>query len=260
MVLDSELGWVEIARLIDAVCAAGEAMALPYIAAQSDLSHAKAMCDQDGRAYAETRFEWVDPKERYWKNRRLALQAPFLTAARMTAEPFYYGEGRLTSWRHTTLLETVDCSCVPGATKIGSAIIAPVHLPQGVVGAVVWASRTPIAIEQVFATHADHLHGTALKLLSAHAEVTGRLHHPLAPTMLTRREVQCLRWAAAGKTDHEIAIILDLSISTVRFHLRNARDKLGAAGRAQAIQTAAGLGFVGASPRAEPETEDGLPV
>ena len=63
---------------------------------------------------------------------------------------------------------------------------------------------------------------------------------------LTRREVQCLRWAAAGKTDGEIGIILSLSVSTVRFHLRNAAAKLGATGRAQSIQIAAGLGFVGA--------------
>ena len=55
-----------------------------------------------------------------------------------------------------------------------------------------------------------------------------------------------LRWAAAGKTDGEIGIILSLSVSTVRFHLRNAAAKLGATGRAQSIQIAAGLGFVGA--------------
>ncbi|WP_374283678.1 helix-turn-helix transcriptional regulator, partial [Novosphingobium sp.] len=66
------------------------------------------------------------------------------------------------------------------------------------------------------------------------------------PQTLTRREVQCLRWAAAGKTDSEIGIILDVSVSTVRFHLRNAAAKLGATGRAQSIQLAAGLGYVGA--------------
>jgi DNA-binding CsgD family transcriptional regulator len=36
-------------------------------------------------------------------------------------------------------------------------------------------------------------------------------------------------------------------VSTVRFHLRNAAERLGAKGRAQSIQVAAGLGFVGAA-------------
>jgi DNA-binding CsgD family transcriptional regulator len=60
-------------------------------------------------------------------------------------------------------------------------------------------------------------------------------------------EAALLRWAAAGKTDSEIGIILDLSVSTIRFHLRNAAERLGAKGRAQSIQVAAGLGYVGAA-------------
>ena len=42
-----------------------------------------------------------------------------------------------------------------------------------------------------------------------------------------------------------IGIILSLSVSTVRFHLRNAGEKLGAATRARMIQVATGHGFVG---------------
>ena len=81
---------------------------------------------------------------------------------------------------------------------------------------------------------------------AAEEKARGRPRNATVPQTLTRREVQCLRWAAAGKTDGEIGIILSLSVSTVRFHLRNAAAKLGATGRAQSIQIAAGLGFVGA--------------
>jgi DNA-binding CsgD family transcriptional regulator len=81
--------------------------------------------------------------------------------------------------------------------------------------------------------------------LAAHIEAHGRPRNARVPQTLTRREVQCLRWAAAGKTDSEIGTILDVSVSTVRFHLRNSAEKLGATGRAQSIQIAAGLGFVG---------------
>ena len=120
------------------------------------------------------------------------------------------------------------------------------HLPRGLVGAVFWCSREPVGVETIFAGQAGHLHNLAVQLVATHNEARGRPRNATVPQTLTRREVQCLRWAAAGKTDGEIGIILSLSVSTVRFHLRNAAAKLGATGRAQSIQIAAGLGFVGA--------------
>ena len=52
---------------------------------------------------------------------------------------------------------------------------------------------------------------------------------------LTVRERDALTWVAAGKSDWEIAAILGLSQTTVRFHVDNARKKLGAVNRAQAV-------------------------
>lgn len=246
MVQDGRDGWAETAALVDAVREAGLAYGLPFIAAQSDLGDPEPMCDSAGRPYAETSFQWLDPDNHYWRNRRLALDSPFLNAARMIAEPFFYANATLSTWRPTALLDGIDCSRVTETSGITAAIVAPAHLPRGMVGAVVWAARDPIDVTAVFDRHAGHLHALALRLVASHAEASGRPRHGASPTALTRREVQCLRWAAAGKTDGEIGTILSLSVSTVRFHLRNAGAKLGATGRAQAIQTAAGLGFVGA--------------
>lgn len=238
--------WDQTALCVAAASAAGEAAGLPYIAAQGDLGDPEPMCDADGRPYAETSFRWFGPFDRYWRNRRLALDSPFLNAVRLIAEPFYFADGRLATWRHTGLLEDFDCTQVTALSGIAAAIIAPVHLPRGIIGAVVWAAAEPLDIATVFAERAEHFQALALRLIASHAEAAGRPRNATTPTALTRREVQCLRWAAAGKTDGEIGIILSLSISTVRFHLRNAGAKLGATGRAQAIQVAAGLGFVGA--------------
>jgi len=52
---------------------------------------------------------------------------------------------------------------------------------------------------------------------------------------LTDRERDSLAWVAEGKSDWEIAVILGLSESTVRFHVDNARRKLGAVNRTQAV-------------------------
>jgi len=52
---------------------------------------------------------------------------------------------------------------------------------------------------------------------------------------LTDRERDALAWVAEGKSDWEISVILGLSETTVRFHVDNARRKLGAVNRAQAV-------------------------
>ena len=52
---------------------------------------------------------------------------------------------------------------------------------------------------------------------------------------LNDREVEVLTWAARGKTSVEIAQILGLTKRTVDFHIDNARAKLGAATRTEAV-------------------------
>jgi DNA-binding CsgD family transcriptional regulator len=61
---------------------------------------------------------------------------------------------------------------------------------------------------------------------------------------LSKRERDCLMWAAIGKTTSEIAEILPISERTVIFHLANARQKLGAANSRQAISKAVSLGII----------------
>jgi DNA-binding NarL/FixJ family response regulator len=61
---------------------------------------------------------------------------------------------------------------------------------------------------------------------------------------LNDREVETLTWVARGKTSAEIAQILGLSKRTVDFHIDNARAKLGAATRTQAVMKAADGGLI----------------
>jgi len=56
---------------------------------------------------------------------------------------------------------------------------------------------------------------------------------------LNDREVETLTWVARGKTSTEIAQILGLTKRTIDFHIDNARTKLGAATRTQAVIKAA---------------------
>jgi DNA-binding CsgD family transcriptional regulator len=55
---------------------------------------------------------------------------------------------------------------------------------------------------------------------------------------LSAREIECLRWAAAGKSSDEIAIILGISVYTVSSYFKTATRKLDAVNRMQAIARA----------------------
>lgn len=65
--------------------------------------------------------------------------------------------------------------------------------------------------------------------------LAGLMSHEELFERMTAREVECLRWVAAGKTDPEIGEILSISATTVKFHVDGARAKLGARTRAQAV-------------------------
>lgn len=56
---------------------------------------------------------------------------------------------------------------------------------------------------------------------------------------LSSREVECLQWLASGKTLGEAATILGISERTLRYHINNARERLGVATTVQAIVAAA---------------------
>jgi len=56
--------------------------------------------------------------------------------------------------------------------------------------------------------------------------------------LMSARELDCLKWTAAGKTAWEASIILGISERTVRFHLNTAREKLKCATTTQAVAKA----------------------
>lgn len=61
---------------------------------------------------------------------------------------------------------------------------------------------------------------------------------------LTPKEVDILKWCADGKTSSEIAEIMDISINTVNFHVKNASSKLHTANKTAAVVRAAMMGLL----------------
>ena len=69
---------------------------------------------------------------------------------------------------------------------------------------------------------------------------------PPEPCAPTAREREVLELLAGGRTDGQIADLLELSPATVQTHVRNAKSKLGARTRAQAVAIALQRGMIAA--------------
>jgi len=67
---------------------------------------------------------------------------------------------------------------------------------------------------------------------------------PEAEVVLSKREVEVLRWTAEGKTSGEVADILRIAERTVNFHLSNAVTKLNASNKTAAAIRASVLGLL----------------
>ncbi len=242
----------EAALAIDALAARvnakGAEIGLPCIAVSADIGSPAPVRDSAGRPFAETLFKWVNPDLRYWEDRGFALRSFFIHAVRLCSEPIYYARARLQTWRTTNALDVLNQAGPADGFGVGAAIIAPAYLPGGVIGAVVWATADAnFDVQPVFEAHVDELHALALRFVAAAHEHSAHAQ-AASPVQLTRREIQCLKWAAAGKTDSEISAIMSISVPTVRFHMTNAARKLDVVSRTQAIYRAATLGYVGTGP------------
>ena len=62
--------------------------------------------------------------------------------------------------------------------------------------------------------------------------------------LLSPRQIECLRLAAAGKTSIEIGIILGISHRTVDAYFEDCFRRLGVRGRTQAVARAKELGLI----------------
>jgi LuxR family transcriptional regulator, activator of conjugal transfer of Ti plasmids len=82
-------------------------------------------------------------------------------------------------------------------------------------------------------------HARVLQLMAmyfhAHAQRRTGSNQLIADAALSRREAECLEWAAQGKSAWEIGTILGISRHTVSTYLENAKAKLGVRTIVQAV-------------------------
>jgi DNA-binding CsgD family transcriptional regulator len=117
---------------------------------------------------------------------------------------------------------------LPAHMRNTDGLIVPVHAD----GALAWYTSFAGA-EPDLGQRARSLLATAA--YAAYATFQELVNAKASRSPLSAREAECLRWVADGKTDSEAGKILGISPRTVRFHINNAKDKLGVATRIQAV-------------------------
>lgn len=96
-----------------------------------------------------------------------------------------------------------------------------------------WDSRKAFIVNLVV----PHLHNALVQMVASHYKSQTAPH-------LSSREREVLKWLCIGKSNEEIAIVLDLSIWTVKTHVKNVIRKLQVSGRSHAAAKAVSMGII----------------
>ncbi|MEI6640949.1 MAG: LuxR C-terminal-related transcriptional regulator [Novosphingobium sp.] len=210
-----------------------------------DIADKRTPVDHEGNILASDVFGW-NAEKAWWRNSRIALDSPLTSACRFTGEPFWVNAQGFRTREPNGYLAAIDLGNFEARAMTRAAIVVPVHLPFGQIGAV---SFNPLDtamtdLEEAFASHGDAFGLYARTFIASYVQVMGARQALPPGSRLSKREVECLRWAAIGKTDLEISMIMSRSRPTVRFHIHNASTKLNAVNRSQTVFKAAQLGYI----------------
>ncbi len=126
------------------------------------------------------------------------------------------------------LVRTCDVRTLSKRISQGKLMIVP-----GRSGMDIWRDRAAMQAMTLFIAKGF---GTELEVATAQR----RRHPKIAtyPAGLSQREVEVLRFAAAGRTNQQISENLFISLNTVSYHLRSIFNKTGAVNRTEAASFA----------------------
>lgn len=128
------------------------------------------------------------------------------------------------------------------AFGVSDSLFVPQHHVDGTLGAVVFIAGDEIDRTPCLRT-AAHLLAVQYGLL-ARRLLRRPSQNRVDQVTLTRRQLECLKWVAAGKTSPDIGDILGLSARTVDTYVGTACERLGVRTRAQAIKEALTQGLL----------------
>lgn len=126
--------------------------------------------------------------------------------------------------------------------RLNAGLSIPVYTPSGGRAAVSFGGSTfELSAADRAALHLIAIYGHA-RALELKTRANGGTE-PKQPN-LTAREIEILKWVAAGKTSEVIADILSISRATIETHIANICRKLDSVNRTQAVAEALRAGII----------------
>lgn len=237
-ILQSTSDWQVVEQ---AIVRLADILNLPTIAWAADISSPviNPVVDQFMR-----RRDWSDEVMALWWSRSVMLKSPLYIRCRFTAHPFAT-EIRGPRKEYTPDLRRIEAAMQ--ALELSSMITIPIHRPRGRISMLSFCGDMPMAdVQSMLAQNRAEM------VLAGHLFMQAYDRHVPPPPItedilsgLTPREWECLRLTALGHREAEVAELLSVEKTTVRYHLRNVVRKMGAANRTHAVALASQLGMIG---------------
>lgn len=129
---------------------------------------------------------------------------------------------------------------------VRSGVTLPMHGANGELGILCFVNdaqpnlsfqRDAIQHIPILSCFRDFILESSPKFINQGKQVNPNIH-------LTEKELECLKWAATGKTSWEISLLMNCSESTVNFHFGNLRRKFKTSSRQQVLVKALRLGVI----------------
>jgi LuxR family quorum sensing-dependent transcriptional regulator len=171
---------------------------------------------------------WPQAWFEIYESKGLVFKDPVVAEARRRMAPFLWSDlAQSHSFR-------VVGAVVAEAYAYGwrEVMVVPLHGPAGYQGAVSLGALAPVSLSPVERTL---LRAMALAVHDRCHETVGLGDAIPSGVTFSQREIECMQWVAAGKTDSEIGQILELSPATVHFHIERVKRKLDTSSRTHAV-------------------------
>lgn len=205
-----------------------------------NLASVEPMRGTNGEPLHSTVFGWTGEKK-WWHNLTRRQAFPLADLCRYHTQPFWINAGSTVQSRHySPYLEQAKFDSIWAKSSVRAILTVPLHMTHGQIGLVAFTSEDRTF---EFAPLVDELAHHSTDFLTGYTRVRCKEKRAFHCAPLSAREIDCLAWAFQGKTDQEIAEIIDRSYATVRFYITSAATKLGTVNRAQTLAKAATLGY-----------------
>lgn len=178
--------------------------------------------------------EW----EGYYLDAQLSIVDPVVRQARKTTKPFWWSLARM------DLVEPVARKYRDEIGQVGvvSGMTIPMRAGFGRTAMLTFMSGADIEVPYNVAGLASAV--AAVAYTHMHVSSPDFAARQMLSHSLTPRELDCVMWTSLGKTKADIAQMQGISEKTVRFHLENAKVKLGAANAPHMIRLAYERGII----------------